>query len=70
MTQPQAVLWDMDGTLIDSAEFHWVTWRDTLAELAVELTRETSRLVRLAQRSHPRATSATCPPTRCAMSAS
>ena len=31
----------MDGTLIDSAEFHWVTWRDALSQLGVELTRET-----------------------------
>jgi beta-phosphoglucomutase len=30
----------MDGTLIDSAEYHWITWRDALAELGVELTRE------------------------------
>ena len=28
---PRAVLWDMDGTLIDSAEYHWLTWRDALA---------------------------------------
>jgi HAD superfamily hydrolase (TIGR01509 family) len=28
----------MDGTLIDSAGHHWVTWRDTLAELGVDLT--------------------------------
>jgi beta-phosphoglucomutase len=26
-----AVLWDLDGTLIDSAGFHWIAWRDTLA---------------------------------------
>jgi len=38
--RPRAVLWDMDGTLIDSAEYHWITWHDTLAELAVELTRD------------------------------
>jgi beta-phosphoglucomutase family hydrolase len=37
---PRAVLWDMDGTLIDSAEYHWLTWHETLAELGVELTRE------------------------------
>lgn len=37
---PRAVLWDMDGTLIDSAEYHWLTWRDTLDELGVALTRE------------------------------
>lgn len=31
----------MDGTLIDSAEFHWVTWHDTLSDLGIALTRET-----------------------------
>jgi beta-phosphoglucomutase-like phosphatase (HAD superfamily) len=36
----RAILWDMDGTLIDSAEYHWITWHDTLAELGVKLTRE------------------------------
>lgn len=25
------VLWDLDGTLIDSAGLHWIAWRDTLA---------------------------------------
>jgi beta-phosphoglucomutase len=30
----------MDGTLIDSAEYHWLTWRDALADLGVPLTRE------------------------------
>jgi beta-phosphoglucomutase len=25
------VLWDLDGTLIDSAGHHWLAWRDTLA---------------------------------------
>jgi beta-phosphoglucomutase len=24
------VLWDLDGTLIDSAGHHWIAWRDTL----------------------------------------
>ena len=28
---PGGVLWDLDGTLIDSAAHHWVAWRDTLA---------------------------------------
>ena len=37
---PRAVLWDMDGTLLDSAEYHWLTWRETLAEQGLELTRE------------------------------
>jgi HAD superfamily hydrolase (TIGR01509 family) len=27
----RGVLWDLDGTLVDSAEFHWLSWRDTLA---------------------------------------
>jgi beta-phosphoglucomutase len=26
----RAVLWDMDGTLLDSAEYHWLAWRDIL----------------------------------------
>ena len=38
-TALRAVLWDMDGTLIDSGEYHWLTWHETLAELDVELTR-------------------------------
>jgi len=28
---PRGVLWDLDGTLIDSAAHHWVAWRNTLA---------------------------------------
>ena len=27
---PRAVLWDMDGTLLDSAEYHWLAWHDIL----------------------------------------
>jgi len=27
---PRAVLWDMDGTLIDSAEYHWLAWQETM----------------------------------------
>lgn len=38
--QPRAVLWDVDGTLIDSAEYHWLTWRETLAAEGFNLTRE------------------------------
>lgn len=40
MPFPRAVLWDMDGTLIDSAEYHWLTWRDALAEEGVQLSRD------------------------------
>ena len=38
--RPRAVLWDVDGTLIDSAEYHWLTWRATLSEEGFDLTRE------------------------------
>ena len=41
MTQEtRAVLWDMDGTLLDSAEYHWRSWRKVLAAEGFELTRE------------------------------
>src|SRR5208337_4734004 len=36
----RAVLWDMDGTLIDSEEFHWIAWRDTMAHEGIAITRE------------------------------
>jgi len=37
---PRAVLWDMDGTLLDSADYHWLSWREVLAAEGFELTRE------------------------------
>ena len=37
---PRAVLWDMDGTLIDSEEFHWISWRETMAKEEIEITHE------------------------------
>lgn len=40
MTKPRAVLWDMDGTLIDSEEFHWTSWRDTMANEGIAITHE------------------------------
>jgi len=36
----RAVLWDMDGTLLDSRAYHWLAWRDTMAEEGVELSHE------------------------------
>jgi beta-phosphoglucomutase len=36
----RAVLWDMDGTLIDSAEYHWLTWREALAREGRPLTHD------------------------------
>jgi beta-phosphoglucomutase len=38
---PTAVLWDLDGTLINSADHHWHAWRDTMAAEGRELTPET-----------------------------
>ncbi len=36
----RAVLWDMDGTLVDSAEYHWRAWRDTMSREGLPVTRE------------------------------
>ena len=38
--RPRAVLWDVDGTLLDSGEYHWLSWRETLAAEGLDLTRE------------------------------
>ncbi|MBV8673638.1 MAG: HAD-IA family hydrolase [Acidobacteriaceae bacterium] len=40
MRDVRAVLWDMDGTLIDSAEFHWISWRDTMQKEGVPIRHE------------------------------
>lgn len=34
----KSVLWDLDGTLIDSEQYHWLAWRDTMAAQGVPLT--------------------------------
>lgn len=31
-TEPKAVIWDVDGTLIDSGDAHWQSWRAVFAE--------------------------------------
>ena len=36
----RGVLWDLDGTLVDSTELHWVAWRDAMAVEGVPITRE------------------------------
>jgi beta-phosphoglucomutase family hydrolase len=36
----RAVLWDLDGTLVDSADYHWRAWRDTLARAGSAITYE------------------------------
>lgn len=35
----RAVLWDLDGTLIDSEEYHWLAWRDAMQVEGFELSR-------------------------------
>jgi HAD superfamily hydrolase (TIGR01509 family) len=35
-----AVLWDLDGTLIDSGDYHFRAWRDTLATAGRDLSPE------------------------------
>ena len=37
---PKAALWDLDGTLVDSEEYHWLSWRDTMRLEGMELTYE------------------------------
>jgi beta-phosphoglucomutase len=36
----RAVLWDLDGTLVDSEDLHWESWRHALATEGVSVTRE------------------------------
>lgn len=45
MTQdePRAILWDMDGVLVDSGEYHWRAWRETLAAEGVTLSHDEFR---------------------------
>ncbi len=35
----RAVLWDLDGTLVDSTEYHWRSWQQPLADEGVHITR-------------------------------
>ncbi|MFL5807133.1 MAG: HAD family hydrolase [Roseiflexaceae bacterium] len=35
---PRAALWDMDGTLLDSAGYHWLAWRDIIQAEGYPLT--------------------------------
>jgi beta-phosphoglucomutase len=36
----KSVLWDLDGTLVDSEQYHWFAWRDAMAAEGVLLTHE------------------------------
>lgn len=40
-----AVIWDMDGVLVDTRELHYLAWSQVLAELGISLTWETFREV-------------------------
>jgi len=41
--QNYAVLWDMDGVLVDTGEFHFQSWKETFDELDISFTREDFR---------------------------
>jgi HAD superfamily hydrolase (TIGR01509 family) len=47
----RAVLWDLDGTLADSSEFHWQSWCDVLAAEGVHITKA-DFLASFGQRNH------------------
>ena len=36
----RAVLWDLDGTLVDSGEYHWRAWRETMRAEGIEISYE------------------------------
>jgi beta-phosphoglucomutase len=38
MAMNRAILWDMDGTLVDSAEYHWQVWRDIMSREGSPIT--------------------------------
>ncbi len=38
-TARRAVLWDLDGTLVDSTEYHWRSWQQPLAAEGVHITK-------------------------------
>lgn len=39
-SSPRAVIWDLDGTLVDSSLLHWQAWREELALLGRDLAWE------------------------------
>jgi beta-phosphoglucomutase len=38
---PRGVLWDLDGTLVDSGDFHFQSWQTAMAREGVTLSRDT-----------------------------
>ncbi len=45
MSKPQleAVLWDMDGVIADTMQYHYSAWRDILKEMGITLTKDEFR---------------------------
>ena len=41
--QNYAVLWDMDGVLVDTGDFHYESWKEAFDEIAVSFDREDFR---------------------------
>jgi len=39
-TMRRAVLWDLDGTLVDSEEYHWRAWKETLEGAGIVITHQ------------------------------
>jgi HAD superfamily hydrolase (TIGR01509 family) len=40
---PEGVIWDLDGTLLDTAEAHFLSWKETLEAYGVQLSLESFR---------------------------
>ena len=38
-----AVLWDLDGTIVDSAPYHKLAWRDTFYRWGIKFTEDIHR---------------------------
>ncbi|HEY0604485.1 MAG TPA: HAD family phosphatase [Herpetosiphonaceae bacterium] len=38
--EQRGVLWDVDGTLIDSGDYHWLAWHETMAAEGFDLSRD------------------------------
>ena len=38
MPAPRAVIWDMDGTLVDSSDYHRLAWKEALATVGYDMT--------------------------------
>jgi beta-phosphoglucomutase family hydrolase len=43
MLKQHGVIWDMDGVLVDTGEFHYQSWRRTFADLKTEFSRDQFR---------------------------